>query len=168
MFLDAVFFLFLLIIRRPPRSTLFPYTTLFRSRVRCGRVRRRIARHGGRSRADHRTHARAPRRTQHRGAQIGADSTFDGRRVRGHDRGRGQEGRMSYRRLRAVCIKELHHITRDARSLTMALAVPVLMLLLFGFALSLDVDRIPTMIYDQDQTAESRALVRTAARSEEH
>src|SRR5947209_10610945 len=23
-------------IRRPPRSTLFPYTTLFRSRVRCG------------------------------------------------------------------------------------------------------------------------------------
>ena len=67
---------------------------------------------------------------------------------------------MSYRRLRAVCIKELHHITRDARSLTMALAVPVLMLLLFGFALSLDVDRIPTMIYDQDQTAESRALIR--------
>jgi ABC-2 type transport system permease protein len=66
---------------------------------------------------------------------------------------------MSYRRLRAVCIKELHHITRDARSLTMALAVPVLMLLLFGFALSLDVDRIPTMIYDQDQTSESRALI---------
>jgi ABC-2 type transport system permease protein len=67
---------------------------------------------------------------------------------------------MSYRRMRAVCIKELHHITRDARSLALALLLPVLMLLLFGFALSLDVDRIPTMIYDQDQTAESRALVR--------
>src|SRR2546422_7502453 len=26
---------FFLMIRRPPRSTLFPYTTLFRSRVRC-------------------------------------------------------------------------------------------------------------------------------------
>ena len=67
---------------------------------------------------------------------------------------------MSYRRMRAVCIKELHHITRDARSLALALALPVLMLLLFGFALSLDVDRIPTMIYDQSRTAESRALVR--------
>ena len=67
---------------------------------------------------------------------------------------------MSYRRMRAVFIKELHHITRDARSLGLALLLPVLMLLLFGYALSLDVDRIPTMIYDQSRTAESRALVR--------
>src|SRR6266496_5634918 len=29
-------FFFFLMIRRPPRSTLFPYTTLFRSRPRCG------------------------------------------------------------------------------------------------------------------------------------
>src|SRR3712207_8769637 len=29
---NNVFFLFFLMIRRPPRSTLFPYTTLFRSR----------------------------------------------------------------------------------------------------------------------------------------
>jgi ABC-2 type transport system permease protein len=42
----------------------------------------------------------------------------------------------------------------------MALAVPVLMLLLFGFALSLDVDRIPTLVYDADQSAESRELIR--------
>src|SRR5438270_13394024 len=28
---STIFFLFLLMIRRPPRSTLFPYTTLFRS-----------------------------------------------------------------------------------------------------------------------------------------
>jgi len=67
---------------------------------------------------------------------------------------------MSGRRLRAVCVKELHHITRDPRSLGMALFVPVMMLLLFGYALSLDVDRISTYIYDQDQTSESRALVR--------
>src|SRR5438046_10244338 len=29
--LSLVFFLFFLMLRRPPRSTLFPYTTLFRS-----------------------------------------------------------------------------------------------------------------------------------------
>ena len=67
---------------------------------------------------------------------------------------------MNRRRLKAVAVKELHHITRDSRSLGMALAVPLMMLLLFGFALSLDVDRIPTRVYDQDQTTESRALVR--------
>jgi ABC-2 type transport system permease protein len=72
---------------------------------------------------------------------------------------------MSYRRIRAVLVKELHHITRDARSLGMALAVPVMMLLLFGFALSLDVDRIPTLIYDQDGTAASRELLRRFAGS---
>ena len=66
---------------------------------------------------------------------------------------------MSYRRTRALFVKELRHITRDPLSLAMALAVPVLMLLLFGFALSLDVDRIPTLVYDQDGTPASRDLV---------
>ncbi|MEJ5370267.1 MAG: ABC transporter permease [Bryobacteraceae bacterium] len=65
---------------------------------------------------------------------------------------------MSLRRLRAVFRKELLHVVRDWRSLTMALAVPLLLLLLFGYALTLDVDRIPTVIYDQDGTAESREL----------
>src|SRR6266496_5182494 len=32
LFLTFLFFFFFLMIRRPPRSTLFPYTTLFRSR----------------------------------------------------------------------------------------------------------------------------------------
>src|SRR5215469_14276872 len=67
---------------------------------------------------------------------------------------------MSYRRLRAVFVKELHHIVRDSRSLAMALAVPVMMLVLFGFALSLDVDRIPTLVCDQDGTQASHDLIR--------
>jgi ABC-2 type transport system permease protein len=67
---------------------------------------------------------------------------------------------MSYRRTRAVFIKELHHITRDWRSLALALAMPFMMLLLYGYALSLDVDHIPTLIFDQDGTTASRALTR--------
>src|SRR5256885_3355482 len=35
-------FFFFLMIRRPPRSTLFPYTTLFRSPVRCEAIVRRV------------------------------------------------------------------------------------------------------------------------------
>lgn len=67
---------------------------------------------------------------------------------------------MNWRRTRAVARKEFLHITRDVRSLILALALPFLMLVLFGYALSLDVDRIPTMIYDLDNTPESRDLAR--------
>ncbi len=67
---------------------------------------------------------------------------------------------MSYRRLRAVFLKEIRHIVRDGRSLGLALAMPALMLLLYGFALSLDVDHIPIRFLDQDGTEASRNLVR--------
>jgi drug efflux transport system permease protein len=58
-----------------------------------------------------------------------------------------------------MAVKEMRHILRDPRSLTMALAIPLLMLLLFGLALSLDVDRVPLLVRDQDKTQESRQLI---------
>ena len=113
-------------------------------RARRGHFRPRPARHGGRrwSATSARIRAGAGRQG-HRGRAPGADRAFHGRCFRGHDRSRGKESGMSYRRLRAMFIKELHHVTRDSRSLGMALAMPVMMLLLYGYALSLDVDHIP-------------------------
>ncbi len=67
---------------------------------------------------------------------------------------------MNYRRTRAVFLKELRHILRDKRSLGLALAMPAMMLLLYGYALSLDVDKVPMLILDQDGTAASRSLSR--------
>jgi len=66
---------------------------------------------------------------------------------------------VNLRRTRAMAGKELRHIWRDPRSLIIALALPVIMLLLFGFALSLDVDQIPTLIFDSDGSPASRALI---------
>lgn len=66
---------------------------------------------------------------------------------------------MKLRRTWAVARKEFLHIVRDPRSLAMALALPLLMLLLFGYALTLDIDRIPTLVYDADRTPESRELI---------
>ena len=66
---------------------------------------------------------------------------------------------MNFRRTGAMARKELLHIIRDPRSLMAALTQPVMVLLLFGYALSLDVDRIPTMIYDADRSAVSQNLV---------
>ncbi len=65
---------------------------------------------------------------------------------------------MSFRRFRAIARKEFLHILRDPRSLAMSLALPVVMMALFGYALTLDVDRIPLALFDQDRTPDSREL----------
>src|SRR3712207_6936351 len=51
---------FFLMIRRPPRSTLFPYTTLFRSRPRAGRRATRAARAPAGARASRHASGRRP------------------------------------------------------------------------------------------------------------
>src|SRR5262245_55714931 len=66
---------------------------------------------------------------------------------------------MSIRRTKAIARKEMLHIVRDFRSLLAALGMPVLLLALFGYALSMDVDRIPTAIYDQDHSTASQNLI---------
>jgi ABC-2 type transport system permease protein len=63
------------------------------------------------------------------------------------------------RRTWAVARKEVLHIVRDPRSLGMAIAIPMLLLVLFGYALTLDVDRVPLVIWDQSQTQTSRDFV---------
>jgi ABC-2 type transport system permease protein len=67
---------------------------------------------------------------------------------------------MSFRRTRAIARKEFWHILRDPRSLASALGQPMIMLIIFGWALSLDVDHIPTIVYDLDQTPQSMELTR--------
>jgi ABC-2 type transport system permease protein len=66
---------------------------------------------------------------------------------------------MSPRRTRAMFRKEFRHILRDPRSLIMALILPMFLMLLFGYALNLDVDRIPTLVFDGDRTAASQRLI---------
>jgi ABC-2 type transport system permease protein len=66
---------------------------------------------------------------------------------------------MNFRRTWAMARKEFRHIGRDPRSLVMAVAIPMLMLLIFGYALTLDVDHVPIVVWDQSQTPESRDLV---------
>ena len=57
--------------------------------------------------------------------------------------------RRALGRIRALARKELMHILRDPQVLIFALGVPVLLLLLFGYAVSFDVDRIPLAVVDQ-------------------
>lgn len=66
---------------------------------------------------------------------------------------------MNGRRLWAVARKESIHIIRDWRSLVMGIAIPILLLILFGYALTLDVDEVPLVIWDQSGTETSRHFI---------
>lgn len=66
---------------------------------------------------------------------------------------------MNPLRIWAVTRKEALHILRDPRSLGMGIAIPMLLLVLFGYALTLDVDDVPLVVWDQSGTQTSRELV---------
>ena len=62
-------------------------------------------------------------------------------------------------RLRAIARKEWIQLRRDTRSMILAFALPLLLLLFFGYAITWDVEDISLAVLDQDATAASRALV---------
>jgi len=62
-------------------------------------------------------------------------------------------------RLGAVSRKEFIQLRRDARSLYLAFILPLVLLLLFGYAISFDIRNIEMGVLDQSNSAESRRLV---------
>jgi ABC-2 type transport system permease protein len=62
--------------------------------------------------------------------------------------------------IKAVSRKEFYHLIRDFRSLYLAFMIPLLLIFLFGYALSLDVDNIKTVVVDYDKTELSRDFIR--------
>ncbi|MGQ9921401.1 MAG: ABC transporter permease [Desulfobacca sp.] len=60
----------------------------------------------------------------------------------------------------AICRKELIHIRRDPVSLIQVILIPVVLLLINGYALTLDLKAIPLAVYDQDGSRLSQDLVR--------
>lgn len=67
---------------------------------------------------------------------------------------------MNLINIRAIARKEVYHLIRDFRSLYLAFMIPLLLIFLFGYALSLDVDNVKTVVLDQDNTDISRDLIR--------
>lgn len=66
-----------------------------------------------------------------------------------------------WRRTRAIAVKETKHILRDVRSLITAFLMPVMLILLFGFGVSFDLDHVPLAVSDASRTAQSRDLIRS-------
>ena len=55
--------------------------------------------------------------------------------------------------------KEFVQMRRDRLTLAMMLGIPVVQLILFGFAIRTEVRHLPTVVLDESRTSESRALV---------
>lgn len=78
----------------------------------------------------------------------------------------GRASRAFLIRVGALARKEIIHILRDVRVIYMALGLPVVMLFLFGFAISFDLDRLPLAVVDQDRSPASRRLVEALTASD--
>ena len=63
---------------------------------------------------------------------------------------------MNFINIKAIARKEFYHVLRDFRSLYMAFLMPLLLILMFGYALSLDVDNVSIVVVDHDKTPLSR------------
>src|SRR4030095_14722487 len=98
----------------------------------------------------------APHRA--RNSRRGAHVVRQGADARGHLRPAAGAGDVNAERLRSIFWKEFIQMRRDRTTLGLMLGVPVMQLLLFGFAIRQEVRNLPTMVFDLSRTQESRQL----------
>jgi len=67
---------------------------------------------------------------------------------------------MSLRRILAMTRKEVIQIRRDPRSLLIIIAMPLIQLFIYGYAVNLDIKHIPLCVYDRDATQTSQDLLK--------
>ncbi len=66
---------------------------------------------------------------------------------------------MSIRRIKSISYKEFIHLFRDIRSLMVIILVPVILLVLFGYALKLDVENVSIGVLDFSNSEKSREYI---------
>ncbi|MDB9822207.1 ABC transporter permease [Deltaproteobacteria bacterium] len=66
---------------------------------------------------------------------------------------------MNPTNIKTIARKEYYHLIRDFRSMYLAFFIPLLLILIFGYALSLDVDNVNTVVVDHDKTFLSRDFI---------
>ena len=66
---------------------------------------------------------------------------------------------INFNRIKAIFLKEFIHIKRDARSLVITLIAPIVLLILYGYAVTFDIKRIDLGVVDYDNSKQSRDLI---------
>ena len=67
---------------------------------------------------------------------------------------------MSWRRLWVMARKEVVQILRDPRSLMIVIVMPAILVVLFGYGVSLDLKGLPVYVYDQEGSQQSQDLLK--------
>ena len=73
---------------------------------------------------------------------------------------------MKLHRLAAIARKEVLQIIRDARSIAIVVAMPVMMMLAFGYGISLDVKHLPLYVFDREGSQQSQDFLKHFQASE--
>jgi len=73
---------------------------------------------------------------------------------------------MTWHRVVAIARKEVLQIIRDPRSVAIVVALPVLMLLAFGYGISFDTKHIPVYVFDREGSQQSQDLLKRFQASE--
>lgn len=61
--------------------------------------------------------------------------------------------------IRAIAYKEFLHIVRDRRTIMLIVMMPIIQLMIYGYAINMDVKHLATAVYDEDRTYLSRRLI---------
>jgi ABC-2 type transport system permease protein len=69
-------------------------------------------------------------------------------------------------RIKAIAIKEMRQLKRDTRMLYVLFVFPILLLVIFGYAINFDVHHIKMVIYDQDKSTDSRNFIKSLTSSD--
>ncbi|MEI9884064.1 ABC transporter permease [Atlantibacter hermannii] len=72
---------------------------------------------------------------------------------------------LSWRRVRALCVKETRQIIRDPSSWLIAVVIPLLLLFIFGYGINLDSSRLRVGILLEQQSAEALDFAHTISAS---
>lgn len=72
---------------------------------------------------------------------------------------------MSYERVREMIKKEFLQVLRNPKMRAIVLVMPLVQSMVFGYAVTTDVKQVPTAIYDQAETPQSRELIARFVRS---
>src|SRR6202008_4074137 len=121
-----------------------------------GRIRQEAARSGAGGYREARRHYGQPRRNQPGGRVHPVHGRVEGQ----HGMSKGMDAVFSFARLGALLMKEFIQMRRDRITFAMMLGVPLMQLVLFGYAINLDPKGLPAAVVSAESSAFSRSLTR--------
>lgn len=73
---------------------------------------------------------------------------------------------LNFKRVTAIGLKEMHHILHDIRTLMILFLMPLVQLIIFGYAMNMEIRHVPLAVIDYAKSTESRELISNFSHTE--